>query len=167
MPDSLADRLNRRSEQQRQKEHSQADAIEFQNRVNAYISDNARPEYDRMMSRLKERVDEVNSSLSDLPIFQFQGQMVQQGNCIASWYFEKPIFNAPNNRLTVGIGTHPHAMYFMTERPDPERFYFHAAAADTLDGIVWVGDLGEFTSEALIDFGLERLTEYYLINKPS
>jgi hypothetical protein len=113
MPDSLANRLNRRSEQQRQQERSQTDAIEFQNRVNAYISENARPEYDKMMGQLKEQVDEVNSSLSDLPAFQFQGQMVQQGNCIASLYFEKPIFNAPNNRLTVGIGTHPNAMYFM------------------------------------------------------
>src|ERR1700721_724147 len=65
MPDSLADRLNRRSEQQRQQERSQTDAIEFQNRVNTYISENARPEYDKMMGRLKRRAEEGNPATAN------------------------------------------------------------------------------------------------------
>ena len=136
MPDSLADRLTRKQYQQHQVALAQQDTLEFQRRVNAFISDNARPEYDRMMASLKQRIDEVNADLRDLTPFSLGGGMIQQDNCIASWHFDKPIVNAPANRLTVGIGTHPNAMYFMTERPAPERYFFHAAANDTLDGIV-------------------------------
>jgi hypothetical protein len=166
MADSLADRLNQKQAAQRHAEQTEQDKIDFQQRVNAFISDNARPEYDRMMATLKEKTETVNAELRDLPHFQLGGQMVIQDNCVASWYFEKPIMNAPNNRLLVGIGTHPNAMYFMTPRPDPERYQFQAAANDSLDGIIWVGRAGEFTSDALIDFALERLTSYYLVNKP-
>ena len=104
-----------------------------------------------MMAGLKQRVDAVNAGLGDLPKFQLGGQMVTQDNCVASWYFEKPIMNAPANRLHVGIGTSPNAMYFDSRRPDPKRYQFQAAATDTLDGMVWVGSAGEFTSDALID----------------
>ena len=92
--------------------------------------------------------------------------MVTQDNCVASWYFEKPIMNAPANRLTVGIGTHPNAMYFRARRPEPRRYQFQAAANDSLDGIVWVGSAGEFTTDTLIDFALEQLASYYLVHKP-
>lgn len=64
------------------------------------------------MASLKQQVDDVNAGLSDLAHFQLGGQMITQDNCVASWYFEKPIMNAPNNRLIVGIGTHPNAIYF-------------------------------------------------------
>jgi hypothetical protein len=166
MSDPLADRLNRKQDQRRQAEQSQQDRLEFQRRVNAFISENARPQYDRMMASLEQRVDQVNVGLRDLPHFRWGGGMITQDNCIASFYFEKPIVNAPNNRLTIAIGTHPDAMYFMTERPDPERYLFHAAASDTLDGVVWVGDGEEFSSDTLIEFALERLTSYYLVNRP-
>jgi hypothetical protein len=166
MADSLADRLNQRQAARRHAEQTEQDKINYQQRVNAFLSDNARPEYERMMTNLKKRVEDVNAGLRDLPHFQLGGGMVTQDNCIASWYFEKPIMNAPANRLTVGIGTHPNAMYFLTPRPDPERYQFQAAANDSLDGIIWVGRAGEFTSDALIDFALERLTSYYLVNKP-
>jgi hypothetical protein len=116
MADSLADRLNRRSEEQRRLERSQQEATEFQNRINAFISDNARVEYDRMTVSLKQQIDGVNAKLHNLPAFQLGSAMVQQGNCVASWHFDKPIANAPNNRLTIGIGTHPNAIYFMTRR---------------------------------------------------
>lgn len=166
MADSLADRLNQKLATQRQAEQTEQDKVEFQQRVNAYISDNARPEYDRMMASLKQRVEEVNAGLGDLPKFQLGGQMVTQDNCVASWYFEKPIMNAPANRLTVGIGTSPNAMYFNSRRPDPERYQFQAAANDSFDGMVWVGSAGEFTSDALIDFAIEQLASYYLVHKP-
>jgi len=166
MADSLADRLNQRNAAQRHAEQTAQDKINFQQRVNAFISDNARPEYDRMMAALKEKIEKVNAELRDLPHFQLGGQMVIQDNCVASWYFEKPILNAPNNRLIVGIGTHPNALYF-DGPPDPEQYQFHAAATDYLDGIVWVGRAGEFTSDALIDFALEHLTSYYLVHKPA
>lgn len=166
MPDSLADRLNQRQQQRQQAEQNQADKAAFQNRVNEFISDHARPEYDRMMVSLEQRVAQVNAGLQGLPPFRLGGGMVTQDNCTASWYFDKPILNAPNNRLTIGVGTSINAIYFMSERPAPEQYYFHAAANNSLDGIVWVGDEGEFTSDGLIDFTLEKLTEYYFINKP-
>jgi hypothetical protein len=166
MSDSLAERLNQKHAFRRQVLQTEQDKINFQRRVDTFISDNARPEYDRMMASLKQRVEEVNAALRDLPPFQVGGQMVTQDNCVASWYFEKPITNAPRNRLTVGIGTHPNAMYFNTRRPDPERYQFQAAANDSLDEMVWVGGAGEFTSDGLIDFALEQLTSYYLVHKP-
>jgi hypothetical protein len=166
MADSLADRLNQKHAAQHQAEQTEQDKADFQQRINAYISDNARPEYDRMMASLQQRVDAVNAELGDLPKFQMGGQMVTQDNCVASWYFEKPIMNAPANRLTVGIGTSPNAMYFNSRRPEPKRYQFQAAATDTLDGMVWVGSAGEFTSQALIDFALEQLASYYLVHKP-
>ncbi len=56
MADSLADRLNQKHAAQRQAEQKEQDKEGFQQRVNAYISNNARPEYDRMMTNLKQRV---------------------------------------------------------------------------------------------------------------
>jgi hypothetical protein len=76
MADSLADRLNQRHAAQRHAEQTAQDKINFQQRVNAFISDNARPEYDRMMATLKEKIEKVNAELGDLPHFQLGGQMV-------------------------------------------------------------------------------------------
>jgi hypothetical protein len=58
-------------------------------------------------------------------------------------------------------------MYFSeADRPEAIRYLLQAAANDNLDGIVWVGDLGELTTEQLCEFILENLTEYYLENRP-
>ena len=69
MADSLANRLNQRHAAQQHAQQTEQDKINFQQWVNAFISDNARPEYDRMMANLKQKVEEVNAGLHDLPHF--------------------------------------------------------------------------------------------------
>jgi hypothetical protein len=166
MSDSLADRLKKKAEERRLAEQSARDTIAFQEQVNAYISDHAQTEYDSVLVQLKERIGKVNADLGELPPYQWQAMMIVQGNCVASLAFTKPIVNRPNNQLLVAFGMHPQAIYFMEERPEPVRYRMHAAATDTLDGIVWVGDADELTSAQLVEFVLENLTEYYLQHKP-
>jgi hypothetical protein len=57
-------------------------------------------------------------------------------------------------------------MYFFEPPPEPERYRLQAAASNSLETIVWTGDLGELTSEKLVDFIIEQLTTYYLRIKP-
>ncbi|MGA2336745.1 MAG: hypothetical protein ABSG08_15365 [Terriglobales bacterium] len=167
MTDPLADRLKKLATHQQQTLKAEKDVQEFQRRVNDFISDRARPEYDRMLTLLKKRIEEVNPALGDLPPFKFAGQEVEQGNTAAYLYFDKPILNAPQNRLGLSFGPHRNVIFFgFGEEPwEPVRYYLHAAASDTLDSIVWVGDLGEITSENLVDLILENLTTYYLQHK--
>jgi hypothetical protein len=167
MSDSLADRLRQKAEAQRSEEESAQNRVDFQKRVNNYISDHAQPEYEKFLALLQQNIGEVNQHIGDLPPFQWQGMMIQQGNCIASLHFSKPFTNGPNNELKIGIGTHPYAQYFSeADRPSPVLLSMQAAASDNLDGIVWVGDAGELSTEQLVEYVLENLTEYYLEHKP-
>jgi hypothetical protein len=164
--DNLADRLRQKAEAQRTAERAERDQIDFQNRVNTYISENAQREYDCLVTLLQQKAIEVNKNIGDLPQYEWQGMMLQQGNCVASMHFSKPFTNAPENRLQIGIGTHPHALYFDAPPPQPIRITFHAAARDDLGAIVWVGNHAEMSSDQLVEFILENLTEYYLKHKP-
>ncbi|MBZ5689252.1 MAG: hypothetical protein LAP86_29970 [Acidobacteriia bacterium] len=164
MADPLADRLKKLAAQKEQGVRAEKNAIEFQQRVNNFISDNARPEYDRLLALLQKRIDAVNPALGDLPKFVYQPnqQVVEQGNAAAYLYFDKPILNAPDNRLLLSFGPHRAAIYVgFVEQPAAIRYSLHAAASDALDRIVWVGDLGEITSEKLVELILEQLTTYY------
>lgn len=168
MSDPLAERLKKLAAQQEQGKKAERDVQEFQQRVNAFISDKARPEYERLLGLLQQRIAEVNPSLGDLPRFTYQAgrQAVEQGNVAAYILFDKPILNAPDNRLLLSFAPHQSAIYYgFTERPEPIRYSLQAAASNSMDRIVWVGDLGELTSEQLTDFILEQLTTYHLENK--
>lgn len=168
MSDSLADRLKRLSRQHAQEERADSDARDFQERVNAFITEQSRPEYERLLAVIKKRVQDVNHQIGDLPQFQLvqSGATVEQGNAAAYLLFDKPIVNAPNNALLVSFGPHRNAMYFFEPPPAHVRYKLQAAASDSLDRIVWIGDLGELTSDQLAEFILEHLTEYYLQHKP-
>ncbi len=74
-------------------------------KVNAFISDNAKPEYDQLQVLIKGRIDEVNPNLGDLPQFQFNpgARMIQQGNVVAYMSFDKPIINRPENALILAF----------------------------------------------------------------
>jgi hypothetical protein len=167
MSNPLADRLKRLASEQAREQKTELDTRSFQERVGAFISDNARPEYDKLIAELRKLIDQTNPEIGDLPPFDFSDgmTMVQQGNCTASLYFDKPIINRPNNQLMVAFGPHPNNQYF-DEPPAPIRYRLHAAAADSLDSIVWAGDLGEMTTKQLSEFVLEQLTNYYLEHKP-
>lgn len=167
MPDSLAERLKKLAEQQSLGQAAVRDARSLQEQANAFISDNARPEYEKLLASLRSRIEQVNPDIGSLPPFQFaQGGMITQGNCVAFLHFDKPIVNRSENQLLVSFGPHPNNMYFLSEPPPASRYRLSAAATDSLDGIVWLGDLGELTSDQLSDFILENLTSYYLEHKP-
>lgn len=165
MSDPLAERLKKLSEQHTREQQAEADTRNFQEKINAFISEQSRPEYERLLVVLKNRTGEVNPKIGDLPKFDVvqNGSTILQGNVATYVHFDKPILNLPNNALLISFGSHPNAMYFFeSERPSPVRYRLQAAASNSLDRIVWVGDLGELTSEQLADFILEQLTEYYL-----
>lgn len=169
MSDPLAERLKKLSEQHTKDQHAEADARNFQEKVNTFISERSRPEYERLLTVIKRRAEEVNPKIGDLPKFQItqNGSTVGQGNVAAYVHFDKPILNLPNNALLISFGSQPNAIYMFDEsaRPEPVRYRLQAAASDSFDRIVWIGDLGELTSEQLADFLLEHLTEYYLTHK--
>lgn len=167
MSESLADRLKRLSQQQSNEQHAELETKKFQESVNAFISDQSRPEYDRLLTIIKKRVEEVNPEIGDLPQFQVvqNGEIIEQGNAAAYLNFDKPILNAPNNALLISFGAHRNAMYMLSSPPAPDRYRLQAAGSNALDRIMWVGDLGELTSEQLADFIIEQLTRYYLEHK--
>jgi len=167
MSEPLADRLKRLSQQRSNEQNAELESKKFQERVNAFISDQSRPEYERLLSIIKKRVEEVNPEIGDLPKFQVvqNGEIIEQGNTAAYLNFDKPILNAPNNALLVSFGAHRNAMYVLSSPPAPERYRLQAAGSNALDRIVWVGDLGELTSERLADFIIEQLTRYFLAHK--
>lgn len=168
MTEPLADRLKRLSEQHDKEKQADADVANFQKRVDAFISDRSRPEYERLLTILERRIAEVNPQIGPLPQFRFirNGQEIEQGNATAYLHFDKPILNAPHNALMISFGPNRDAMYFFEPPPEPERYRLQAAASNSLETIVWTGDLGELTSEKLVDFIIEQLTTYYLRIKP-
>lgn len=165
MSDPLADRLKQLAEQHTKGKQAEQTVQAKQERVNKYIADNARGEYENLLRLLKERVDKVNPTLGTLPQFVVGHQQVQQGNMAAYLTFEKPIMNMPNNALILSFGAASNSaimLGFFGPPPEPLRFRMQAAAADDFSRIVWTGDLGEIKSEQLVDMVLEQLTTYYL-----
>jgi len=160
--DPLSDRLKHLAEQHAKGKQAEKDAVAFQERVNKYIADNARGEYDNLLRLINARVEQINPTLGALQPYHFGGQWVSQGNMAAYLTFDKPIVNLPDNALVISIGPGPNTFYPFDDPPRPVRYRMHAAAADDFSRIVWVGDLGEVKTEQVIDLVLEQLTAYYL-----
>ena|SRR5690348_2301013 len=168
MSDPLAERLKKLSEQHTKERHAEVETRNFQEKVNAFISERSRPEYERLLTVIRTRTEAVNPNIGNLPAFQIiqNGSTIQQGNVAAYVHFDKPILNRPENALLISFGSLPGAFYMSDfERPTPDRYRLQAAASNSLDCIVWVGDLGELATEQLADFILEHLTEYYLAHR--
>lgn len=169
MSESLAEKLRAMGQKQANNEKAEQDKAAFQERVNSFITDHARAAYQELLTALKTKMDEVNPLLGDLPKFEIPNDtIVQQGNCVASFTFTQMFTNLPNNRLVVGIGVHPSAIYFSeSSRPQPVRLALQAAANDNVDSIVWLDDYRrEYTASQLCETVLTKLTEYYLQHRP-
>jgi hypothetical protein len=165
MSDNLAERLKNLAREQAQGKQVEIDQQKFQERVNTFISDHAREEYDNLIRLLKERAEQMNSNIGDLPKFVPSGYFIQQSNMALYFHFDKPIVNRPENALLLSVGPAPNTMYMFEPGPTPVRYQLHAAASDDFSSIVWVGDLGELKSAQLVDVVLEQLTVYYLQHK--
>lgn len=163
MSDSLADRLKKLSQQQREEKQAEFDVEERQKRINNFVAEKSGAEYERLLTLIQARIEEVNPQIGALPQFRVlrQGEF-EQGNACAYLYFDNPFLNMPNNRLLMSFGPHRNAIYVFDDPPETERYEMQAAVSDSFDKIVWTGDLGDLTSENLADFVLEGLTRYYL-----
>lgn len=169
MSDSLAERLRAMSQRQTDAEKAAQDKIAFQERVNAFITEHAGPAYQELLSTVRSKIDEVNPLIGDLPKFELPDDTtLRQGNCVVSFAFTQMFTNRPNNRLAIGIGVDPSAIYFYeSSRPQPVRLTLQGAASDNLESIVWMDEYGrEYTGTQLCDSVLMKLTEYYLEHKP-
>jgi len=166
MAESLSDRLKRLAAERTLGQQAEKDVRELQRRADAFISDNARPEFEKLHSIIKSLIDDVNPTLTDFPKFQlYPNGMIQQGNYVAFIRFDKPSLNESANRLVITFGPHPNAMYF-DEPPEPRRFDLHAGCNDAINEILWQGDFGELRTRQLADVILEGLTQYWIDHTP-
>lgn len=172
--ESLADRLNRLARSKQQEQEVETRVRRTQEQVNEFILANARPAFDELLNTIARRVDEVNLSLQDLPVFEWRknGSYVKQGNVAAFLTFHQLFANAGPITFHIAFGREPEGVYaegFLIpgfgDPPEPERYELQPAMEQNPDRIVWTGDLGEMSSEALVDFTLTHLTEYYLNHK--
>lgn len=165
MSDNLSDRLKNLAAEHAKGKQAETEHQKFIEKVNTFISDNARTEFDSFVRLLKARAEQMNTEIGDLPKFEPGGYFIEQGNMALYYHFDKPIMNAPDNRFLLSIGPGPNTMYFFEHPPAPVRYQLQAAASDDLTCVVWTGDLGEVTTAQVVDTMLEQLTMYYLEHK--
>lgn len=146
----------------------QTQARGLQERADAFISENARAEFEKLQGTIKSAIKEANPTLTDLPQYQIHANgMIQQGSFVAFLHFDKPILNRGDNRLMITLGPHPNSMWGFSEPPEPRRLNLYAGCNDAINQIVWLGDLGELTTSQLADVILEGLARYWIENKPA
>lgn len=163
MSESLADRLKRLATKRTFPPDAEQAKTEVQGRLEAFISDHAQPEFEKLQARLQSLVDELNPTLTDLPKYQFSANgMVQQGGYSVILYFDKPIPHRSDNRLLVSFGPHPQGAHLQTEPSESRRFELYAGCNSAIDEIRWMGDFGELSTDQLAELMLESLTRYYL-----
>jgi len=63
MSESLAERLKRLANEKAGTVAAKQAGADFQARVNSFINDNVKPEYERLKTLLKEKIDEANPNL--------------------------------------------------------------------------------------------------------
>ena len=168
MPESLADRLKRLASKRTYTRDAEQTIREARGRSEAFISDHAQTEFEKLQARLRTLIDEINPTLSNLPMYQFSADgMIVQGNYFVMLDFDKPIPNRSDNRLLVSFGPHSQGIHFSTEPPVSRRFELYAGCNDAIDEIRWMGDFGELSTDQLSEVMLESLTRYYLDYWPS
>jgi hypothetical protein len=63
--------------------------------------------------------------------------------------------------LTLKLGLGPFKKFFSETGPSPDRKRLRATASNDLRNVLWVNDLGELTSDLVVEFALDLLTGYY------
>lgn len=164
--DSLSARLNRRAQEKEQEIRAETQVRLTQKEVVKLLCEKAKPEFERLMVIVEDRINSVNPQLEGLPRFEFlkSQHCVKQGNVAAFLLFHQLYANAPPISLMLTFGREPIGMY-MGFSPEPRRYTMQPGISESNGQIVWTGDLGELSSEMLSDFVLEHLTEYFLHQK--
>ena len=138
----------------------------FRQRANRFIFDHAREEYDYLISRLKERIEEKNANPGNLPQFVLHGSTVELGH--TALYLEPDQLPTEPEvyLLTLKLGLAPFKKPLFGTGPPPQRKRLRATASADLSSVLWVNDLGEFTSDLVVEFALDLLTSYYCRHMP-
>jgi hypothetical protein len=172
MSDYLAERLKTHAaEQQRKKqietEPRPLEQQSLQTRGEAFISMNARSEYEHLVRLLKKRAEQIRSEIGDLREIVITGSYIQIGHVALYYRFDQPNPNQPNNELVLSIGLAPYKSFMVENPPQPVTHKLTAGAAPDFSRIVWVGigagggRLGQLDSAMLAEFAADLLVEYY------
>jgi hypothetical protein len=173
MSDYLAERLKAHAAEQQRKKQAETgpqllEQQSLQTRGEAFISMNARSEYEHLVCLLNERAEQIRSELGNLPEIVVTGSYIQIGHVALHHYFEQLIPTEPNNQLILSVALAPYKSFMVENPPQAVTHKLTAGAAPDCSRIVWVGigagvgSLGEFDSTALAEFGVHMLVEYYL-----
>ncbi len=146
---------------------SKTDQQSLRQRVNKFISENVRAEYDNLMSCLKERVEERNANTGTLPKFVLRGSSVELGHTVLQLEFDQNFIDPDVYVLNLKVGWAPFRKPLFGTEPTPQGRRLRATASDDLSSILWVGDLGKLTSAELVEFALDLLTAYYSRHMPN
>jgi hypothetical protein len=122
-------------------------------------------EYEELQRLLKERVEEMNANRSNLPQFVMRGSsIIQLGHIELHLEFDQLYGNPADYVLVLKVGVPDNKKPTFGSAPLPVRHKLQPALSDDLSSIKWVdkvGSLLRFTSAGLVEFALERLTDYY------
>ena len=140
--------------------HSQAQQS-FRQRANRFIFDHAREEYDYLIARLQKRVEERNATPGNLPQFILHGSTVQLGDTALYLELDQLPTDPDAHLLTIKLGLAPFKKSLFGTGPPPQRKRLRATASADLSSVLWVNDLGELTSDLVVEFALDLLTGYY------
>ena len=138
----------------------------FREQANTFVCQHAREEYAKFTSLLKQRAEELNSSMNDSAKFVVGGSNIQLGHVALYYCFDHLIVNNPENKLSFSIGPKPNPLFPGAKGPNAVWYEFRAIASDDCTSILWVGKEGHFDSLGLADFLLEKLLLYYLEHTP-
>ncbi len=166
--DNLTERLNNLAQEHARGKQAKVDQRSYLERTNTFVSEYAQEEYLNLIRLLKQRAEEMNSRIGNLPQFVPGGSCIQLGNVALYYRFDQPIGNRPDiNELVLSVGTVPNKMSasMFGPPPPPVRYKLQAAASKDFSTIVWVGNDRQFRSAELVEFALEQLTAYYLRHK--
>jgi hypothetical protein len=171
--ESLSDRLNRLAQQKQREQNAEQQVKLTQEVVTKFIYENSRGEYNHLLSLLDPKITEVNAGLKGIPLFEHpvNAQYVKQQNVAVFFTFDQIGANFGPIRLRISFGREPQGFYLDFDTrggPEPERYELTPAMETSPDRIVWIGDLAPLpngiSSEKLVEFAIEHLTEYYLSN---
>lgn len=137
-------------------------------RAKAFVRANARNEYDYLKDRLSEQIKLRNANKGDLPDFVMVGtQTVQLGHVRLTLHLEQLYSNPDTYILNFGLGSASAKATMFGPGPRAESGKMRATTSHDVRVLLWSSDqLGSLESEAVVEYLLYRLTDYYVRHTP-
>lgn len=126
-----------------------------------------RKEYEHLKDLLNERVRFQNVDRGDLPEFSMVGsEILQLGHVALSIHLEQ-LYQDPNiHLLKFRLGLAPSKTIMFGRGPTAEFGDMRANLLKDGQTLLWTSNQGAMTSEKLVAFIFDWLTQYYLRHKP-